>query len=90
LRHPPIRKPTRIRNGDVVGVIAPSGVLNEERLQTGIGVLEGWGLRVELEARCSPATRTSPATTRPGSPISHAMIADDRDPRHFLRAWRLR
>jgi muramoyltetrapeptide carboxypeptidase len=48
LRHPPIRKPARIRNGDVVGVIAPSGVLSEERLHAGIGILEGWGLRVEL------------------------------------------
>ena len=45
---PPIRKPARIRAGDVVGVIAPSGPVDEARLQAGIKVLEGWGLRVEV------------------------------------------
>src|SRR5262245_17372835 len=44
----PVRKPPRIRPGDVVGVIAPSGVVDEGRLQAGIKVLEGWGLRVEV------------------------------------------
>jgi muramoyltetrapeptide carboxypeptidase len=32
----------------VVGVIAPSGALDEQRLQAGMKVLEGWGLRVEV------------------------------------------
>ena len=45
---PPIRKPPRIRTGDVVGVIAPSGAVDEERLQAGVRVLEGWGLRVQV------------------------------------------
>jgi muramoyltetrapeptide carboxypeptidase len=45
---PPIRKPPRIRAGDVVGVIAPSGPVDEDRLQAGIEVLEGWGLRVQV------------------------------------------
>jgi muramoyltetrapeptide carboxypeptidase len=45
---PPIRKPHRLRSGDTVGVIAPAGVLEESRLQAGVKVLEGWGLRVEL------------------------------------------
>jgi muramoyltetrapeptide carboxypeptidase len=44
----PIRKPPRIRSGDVVGVIAPSGAVDEGRLEAGIKVLEGWGLRVEV------------------------------------------
>jgi len=48
LKPPPIRKPPRIRSGDVVGVIAPSGVVDAERLARGIAVLEGWGLRVEV------------------------------------------
>jgi muramoyltetrapeptide carboxypeptidase len=45
---PPIRKPLRLRSGDVVGVIAPSGALDGARLEAGIKVLEGWGLRVEV------------------------------------------
>src|SRR5690242_6766233 len=44
----PIRKPPRIRSGDVVGVIAPSGAVDEERLARGVAVLESWGMRVEI------------------------------------------
>jgi muramoyltetrapeptide carboxypeptidase len=44
----PIRKPPRIRSGDVVGVIAPSGAVDEERLARGVAVLESWGMRVEV------------------------------------------
>ena len=43
-----IGKPPRIRSGDVVGVVAPSGVVDEERLGVGVRVLEGLGFRVEL------------------------------------------
>src|SRR5262249_55607169 len=48
LNVPAIRKPPRIRTGDVVGVIAPSGAVKRERLEAGMAVLEGWGLRVRL------------------------------------------
>jgi muramoyltetrapeptide carboxypeptidase len=44
----PIRKPPRIRSGDVVGVIAPSGVVDRERLTRGVRTIEAWGLRVEV------------------------------------------
>ena len=43
-----IAKPRRLRPGDLVGVIAPSGVVDEGRLDAGVRVLEGWGLRVVL------------------------------------------
>jgi muramoyltetrapeptide carboxypeptidase len=43
-----IRKPPRLRAGDVVGVVAPSGALDETRLLAGVAVLEGWGFRVVL------------------------------------------
>lgn len=48
LTFPPVQKPPRIQPGDVVGVIAPGGVLDEGRLRAGVAVLEGWGLGVEL------------------------------------------
>ena len=48
LNLPPVRKPPRIRSGDLVGVIAPSGPVEEGRLRAGIAVLERWGLRVVL------------------------------------------
>ena len=40
----------RIRSGDVVGVVAPSGVVQEARLESGIRVLEGLGFRVATGA----------------------------------------
>jgi muramoyltetrapeptide carboxypeptidase len=42
----PIGRPIRLRPGDTVGVVAPSGVVQEERLASGVRVLEGWGFRV--------------------------------------------
>jgi muramoyltetrapeptide carboxypeptidase len=48
LNRAPIRKPPRIRPGDVVGVIAPAGAVDGERLAAGVAVLEGWGLRVRV------------------------------------------
>jgi muramoyltetrapeptide carboxypeptidase len=45
---PPVRKPPRIRSGDLVGVIAPAGPLETGRLEAGVQVLEGWGLRVTM------------------------------------------
>jgi muramoyltetrapeptide carboxypeptidase len=41
-----LKPAVRIRRGDVVGVVAPSGVVEETRLKAGIGVLEELGLRV--------------------------------------------
>jgi len=48
LNRAPIRKPLRIRPGDVVGVIAPAGAVDGERLRAGVAVLGGWGLRVQV------------------------------------------
>jgi muramoyltetrapeptide carboxypeptidase len=42
----PIGKPSRIRPGDPVGVVAPSGVVDGERLAAGVRVLEGLGWQV--------------------------------------------
>ncbi len=41
-----LKPAVRIRRGDAVGVVAPSGVVVEARLKAGIGVLEQLGLRV--------------------------------------------
>jgi len=48
LSRAPIRKPPRIRSGDVVGVVAPAGAVDRERLRAGVAVLEGWGLGVQV------------------------------------------
>jgi len=46
LREVPVGRPDRIRPGDTVGVVAPAGVVDAERLDRGVRILEGWGLRV--------------------------------------------
>jgi muramoyltetrapeptide carboxypeptidase len=42
------RRPRRLREGDAVAVIAPSGPVPAEPLAAGVAVLEGWGLRVRV------------------------------------------
>ena len=46
----PIGKPSRIRSGDLVGVVAPSGAVDGERLAAGVRALEGLGWRVMVGA----------------------------------------
>jgi muramoyltetrapeptide carboxypeptidase len=43
-----IVKPRRLRVGDVVGVVAPAGVVDAERLPIGLAALEALGLRPRL------------------------------------------
>lgn len=45
-----IRKPAPLRRGDVIGVVAPAGAVDEASLDAGIGVLENAGFRVRLGA----------------------------------------
>jgi muramoyltetrapeptide carboxypeptidase len=42
----PIGKPSRVRSGDLVGVVAPSGAVDGERLASGVRALESLGWRV--------------------------------------------
>jgi muramoyltetrapeptide carboxypeptidase len=44
----PLTRPRRLRAGDEVGVVATAGPVPVDRLQTGVRVLEAWGLRVCL------------------------------------------
>lgn len=41
-------RPPRLREGDLVGLCAPAGVVEEERLRKGVAELEGLGLRVRV------------------------------------------
>lgn len=44
----PLRRPKALREGDLVGVCAPSGAVDAERLASGVRALEGLGLRVRV------------------------------------------
>jgi muramoyltetrapeptide carboxypeptidase len=45
-----ISKPRRLQPGDAVGVVAPAGVVDEERLLAGLAALEAFGLRPRVGA----------------------------------------
>jgi muramoyltetrapeptide carboxypeptidase len=45
-----IVRPRRVRAGDVVGVVAPAGPIEEAKLRAGLAVLESLGLRPRLGA----------------------------------------
>lgn len=40
----PLTRPRRLRTGDRVAVVAPSGPIPEDRLAAGLAILRGWGL----------------------------------------------
>jgi muramoyltetrapeptide carboxypeptidase len=43
-----ITRPSRLRPGSRVAVVAPAGPVDPAKLEQGVGVLTSWGLRVEL------------------------------------------
>jgi len=47
-RRPAAVVPRRLRPGDLVRVVAPSGPARPDRVAAGVAVLESWGLRVSL------------------------------------------
>ena len=53
----PLTRPPRLRAGDRVAVVAPSGHVVEERLRRGCAVLESWGLAVSVGEHVLDRTR---------------------------------
>jgi len=43
-----ILKPQKLNKGDIIGVIAPSGVVEAKGLETGVKMLEKWGFKVKM------------------------------------------
>ncbi len=39
-----LRRPRRLKEGDRVAIVAPSGPAPEDRVRAGVAILEGWGL----------------------------------------------
>jgi len=40
-------KPNSIKEGDIVSVISPSGIVNIDEVKSGINILKDWGLRIK-------------------------------------------
>ncbi|RMD82031.1 MAG: LD-carboxypeptidase [Candidatus Dadabacteria bacterium] len=49
-----MRKPAAIHEGDTVGLVAPSGRFDPQRLARGVEILESWGLRVRCYEGAKP------------------------------------
>jgi muramoyltetrapeptide carboxypeptidase len=70
-------RPPRLRQGDVVALVAPSGPVRPDQLDAGVAVLQSWGLQV----RVMPHVRDV-------HPV-HAYLAGDDEARaeDFCTAW---
>lgn len=71
-----MRKPAALRRGDVVGVIAPGGAVNEPRVRAGVRVLEDAGFRVRLGAAVLMQAGYLAGTDRERVADLHAMLCD--------------
>ncbi|MFJ3905398.1 LD-carboxypeptidase [Streptomyces sp. NPDC090025] len=70
-------RPPRLRSGDRVAVVAPSGPIPEERLKAGLDVLRGWGLDPVVAPHVLAAHPT----------LGHLAGADADRARDLTEAW---
>jgi muramoyltetrapeptide carboxypeptidase len=42
-----MKVPAKLKSGDTVAIISPSGIVNKENILTGIEVLKSWGLKIQ-------------------------------------------
>ncbi len=75
-RQRPLIKPRALRPGDLVGLIAPSGVLDDATLQRGVSNLESLGFRVKLSANVRAARGGYAGTVAQRLDDLHGMFLD--------------
>ena len=73
----PLTRPPRLRKGDRVGIVAPSGPVPGDRLERGLTVLRDWGLE--------PVVGLHVLTPHPQ--LAHLASADEHRIRDFEEAW---
>lgn len=67
----------RLRRGDRVGIVAPSGPVPADRLEAGLAVLRGWGLEPVV----------FPHVLAPHPSLAHLASEDEHRVRDFEEAW---
>jgi muramoyltetrapeptide carboxypeptidase len=72
-----LRKPPALRKGDLVGVCAPSGPVEADRLYKGLAELEALGLRVRVPEGILSQKRLSAGSIERRVAELHALFADD-------------
>jgi muramoyltetrapeptide carboxypeptidase len=74
--HAPLIKPPRLREGDVVGLIAPSGLVDEAMLDKSIRNIESLGCKAKLATNVRAARGSYAGTVSQRLDDLHAMFAD--------------
>ncbi len=70
-------RPRGLRPGDLLGVCAPAGVVDPERLSEGVSRLVGMGYRVRLGASAGERRRFTAGTLEQRLDDLHGFLADD-------------
>ena len=86
VQQPPLIKPARLREGDLVGLIAPGGVVDDGQIEKGVRNLESLGLRVKLGENVRAARGNFAGTTEQRLADLHAMFLD----REVKGVWTVR
>jgi muramoyltetrapeptide carboxypeptidase len=71
-----MHKPAALRQGDVIGVIAPAGAVDQPRVHTGVRVLEDAGFRVRLGDAVFKKSGYLAGSDRDRAADIHAMFLD--------------
>lgn len=72
-----LTRPTRLRPGDRVAIVAPSGPVPEERLKAGVAVLREWGLEPDVGRH----------VLDPHPALGHLASMDEHRARDLQEAW---
>lgn len=72
----PLTRPPRLKRGDLVGLIAPGGAMEDPGIQKCVANLESLGLRVKMGANLRAQNGMYAGTTQQRLADVHAMLAD--------------
>jgi muramoyltetrapeptide carboxypeptidase len=72
-----LTRPRRLRAGDRVGLVAPSGPVPPERLEAGVAILREWGLEPVV----------GPHVLEPHPSLAHLASTDEHRARDLEEAW---
>ena len=76
-RHPALIKPAKLKRGDLVGLIAPSGVMDDATIQKSVSNVEALGFKVKLSPNIRAARGGYAGTVAQRLDDLHGMFVDD-------------